>query len=82
MPSQASARMLVRLRWSRPGAADGVDYIGQSSICGPDGEVLVMAGQGEELLFANTNPAHHAAIRRAETLLAGRRPELYAPLTK
>ncbi|HVE21587.1 MAG TPA: carbon-nitrogen hydrolase family protein [Acidocella sp.] len=82
IPARAYENQVYVAYANRTGAEHGLDYIGQSSICGPDGAVLAMAGQGEELLFASTDAAHHAAIRRADTLLADRRPDLYAPLAK
>ena len=80
IPARAYENQVYIAYANHSGVENGLTYIGQSSICGPDGAVLAMAGDGEELLFATTDPAHHAAIRRADKLLADRRPELYAPL--
>ena len=81
IPARAYENQVYLAYANHSGMENELAYIGQSSICGPDGAVLAMAGDGEELLFASTDPAHHAAIRRADPLLADRRPELYAPLT-
>ena len=71
------SELLSRRNWTRD---DGLDYIGLSSICGPDGRILAAAGKEEEILYATVDPAHHAAVRKADPLIADRRPELYAPL--
>src|ERR1700723_2924246 len=80
IPARAYENQVYLAYANRCGTENGLNYIGQSSICGPDGAVLAMAGHGEKLLFASTDPARHAATRRADALLADRRPELYAPL--
>jgi 5-aminopentanamidase len=80
IPARAYENQVYLAYANHAGAENGLNYVGLSSICGPDGVVLAMAGHGEELLTASTDPAHHAAIRRADTRLADRRPELYAPL--
>jgi predicted amidohydrolase len=80
IPARAYENQVYLAYANRCGTENGLNYIGQSSICGPDGAVLAMAGHSEELLFASTDPARHAAIRRADALLTDRRPELYAPL--
>jgi predicted amidohydrolase len=81
IPTRAFENQVYIAYANHSGTENGLTYIGQSSVCGPNGAVLTQAGHGEELLlFANTDPAHHAAVRRADPLLTDRRPELYAPL--
>ncbi|HEY1857020.1 carbon-nitrogen hydrolase family protein [Acidocella sp.] len=80
IPARAFENQVYLAHANHSGTENGLTYIGQSSICGPNGAVLALARHGEELLFASTDPSHHAAIRRADPLLTDRRPELYAPL--
>jgi predicted amidohydrolase len=80
IPARAYENQVYLAYANHSGTADGLNYIGLSSICGPDGAILAAAGKGEELLYAETDAAHHAAIRQADPLLADRRPELYGPL--
>lgn len=80
IPARAYENQVYVAYANHSGADDGLSYIGLSSICGPDGAVLAAAGRGEEILYATVDPAHHAAVRKADPLLADRRPELYAPL--
>ena len=80
IPSRAYENQVYLAYANHSGAENGLGYIGLSSICGPDGTVLAMAGKNEELLFADTDPAHHAAVRKADPFFKDRRPELYGPL--
>ena len=80
IPARAYENQVYLAYANHSGNNDGLQYIGLSSICGPDGAVLAMAGSGEEMLYATTDTANHAMVRKADPLLADRRPELYAPL--
>jgi predicted amidohydrolase len=80
IPARAYENQVYLAYANHSGTDDGLDYIGLSSICGPDGEILASAGKTEDMLYATVDPAHHAAVRKADPLLADRRPELYAPL--
>lgn len=80
IPARAYENQVYVAYANHSGQDDGLSYIGLSSICGPDGKVLALAGTGEEMLLAEVVPAHHAAVRRADPLLADRRPALYGPL--
>jgi len=82
IPARAYENQLYVAYANHTGGADGLDYIGLSSICGPDGAVLAAAGQDEEMIFAAADAAHLAKVRKADSLIADRRPELYAPLSK
>ena len=65
---------------NRCGTEGRFTYTGLSCVAAPDGTVPARAGAGEELIFAELDPA---AIGRARTLtayLADRRPELYGRL--
>ncbi|MDD2796005.1 carbon-nitrogen hydrolase family protein [Acidocella sp.] len=82
IPARAYENQVYIAYANHSGQDDGLSYIGLSSICGPDGKVLALAGTGEEMLLAEVAPEHHAAVRRADPLLADRRPALYGPLVK
>lgn len=82
IPARAYENQVYIAYANHSGTGDGLDYIGLSSICGPDGKVLAAAGKGEEIIYATVDPTHHAAVRKADPLIADRRPELYAPLAK
>jgi predicted amidohydrolase len=82
IPARAYENQIYVAYANHSGSDDGLNYIGLSSICGPNGAVLAAAGKGEEMLYATAEKPHHAAIRQADPLITDRRPELYAPLTK
>lgn len=81
IPTRAYENQVYIAYANHSGAENGLGYIGLSSICGPDGAVLALAGTGEEMLFADTDPAHHEAVRQADPFFKDRRPELYRPLS-
>ena len=80
IPARAYENQLYVAYANHSGNDDGFDYIGLSSICGPDGAVLAAAGKGEEIIYAVCDAAHQSAVRQTDPLLADRRPELYSPL--
>jgi len=80
IPTRAYENQLYVAYANHSGADDGLNYIGLSSICGPDGAVLAIAGKGEEIIYATINPTHHKTVRKTDPLLTDRRPELYAPI--
>jgi predicted amidohydrolase len=82
IPTRAYENQLYVAYANHSGRDDGLDYVGLSSICGPDGAILAAAGAGEELIYAVTDQSHHAKVRKTDPLLNDRRPELYAPLTR
>jgi predicted amidohydrolase len=82
IPARAYENQIYVAYANHSGSDDGLNYIGLSSICGPNGAILAAAGKGEEMLYAVCEKPHHAAIRKADPLITDRRPELYAPLTK
>jgi predicted amidohydrolase len=82
IPARAYENQVYLAYANHSGSDDGLDYIGLSSICGPNGAVLAAAGRGEELIFATFDPTLQAAVRKADPLIADRRPELYGPLSK
>lgn len=61
------------------GAEADLQYCGLSSLCGPDGEVVIAAGSEERLLLADLDHSHLARLRASTPYLLDRRPELYRP---
>ncbi len=82
IPTRAYENQVYLAYANHSGAENGLGYIGLSSICGPDGTVLAMAGTDETMLFADTDPAHQQAVRQADPFFTDRRPELYGPLAE
>jgi len=80
LPARAYENQVYTAYANHSGEDDGLSYIGLSSICGPDGKVLAMAGQGEEMLFAELSAPHQAEVRAADPFFADRRPLLYGRL--
>jgi predicted amidohydrolase len=81
IPTRAYENQLYVAYANHSGSDDGLNYVGLSSICGPDGAILKAAGKGEELIYATVDAAHHAKVRAIDPLLHDRRPELYKPIT-
>jgi predicted amidohydrolase len=81
IPTRAYENQLYVAYANHSGSDDGLNYVGLSSICGPDGAVLAAAGTGEELIYATADKSHHAKIRQVDPLIHDRRPELYAPIS-
>jgi predicted amidohydrolase len=80
IPARAYENQLYVAYANHSGSDDGLDYIGLSSICGPDGAVLAAAGKGEEIIYATASAGHQSKVRKTDTLITDRRPELYGPL--
>jgi len=80
LPARAYENQVYTAYANHSGQEGELSYIGLSSLCGPDGAILALAGRGEEMLYATIEPAHQAAVRKADPLLADRRPALYGPL--
>jgi predicted amidohydrolase len=81
IPARAYENQVYLAYANHSGTDDGLDYIGLSSICGPDGAVLAAAGKGADIIYASFDPAHHKTVRAADPLLADRRPALYGKLS-
>lgn len=89
-PFQFVAESLVPVRaWesqmyvayvNRVGREGEFDFVGLSTLAGPDGVARARAGHGEELVFADADPALLAASRAANPYLTDRRPGLYGSL--
>jgi len=81
IPTRAYENQLYVAYANHSGAEDGLNYVGLSSICGPDGAVLAAAGLGEEMIYATVDKTHHGSVRQVDPLISDRRPELYAPIS-
>jgi predicted amidohydrolase len=65
---------------NRVGREGEFEFVGLSTLAGPDGIARVRAGRGEELLLADVDPVRLAASREANPYLRDRRPGLYGSL--
>jgi predicted amidohydrolase len=61
---------------------NGLEYIGLSCVCGPDGADLARAGRDEELIFAELDAGLIEQWRRVNTYFADRNPALYRSLSE
>ncbi len=80
LPARAYENQVYTAYANHSGDDDGLSYVGLSSICGPDGTVLAMAGLGEDMLFAEFSLDHQKAVRAADPFFTDRRPALYGPI--
>jgi len=65
---------------NRTGREGNLEYVGHSSIAGPDGSELARAGLGEELIMATLDPELRADWKRLNGFLLDRQPHLYGAL--
>lgn len=80
IPARAYENQVYLAYANHCGSEEGLDYIGHSSICGPDGAVLAKAGKAPARLAVRIDPAHLDEVRRRDPLMADRRPALYRPI--
>jgi len=80
VPARAFENQVFVAYVNRCGREGAFDYCGSSCVVGPDGRDLARAGEGEELIMADLDPAALAASRRLNTYLQDRRTDLYAGL--
>jgi predicted amidohydrolase len=80
LPARAYENQVYTAYANHSGNDDGLSYVGLSSICGPDGTVLAMAGLAEDMLFAACSKDHQKAVRAADPFFTDRRPALYGPI--
>ncbi len=78
VPARAFENEVFVAYANRCGGEGELDYIGLSCVGDPTGGNLVLAGDGEELIFADLDPARLKQARALSTHLADRRPEVYA----
>ncbi|MEU3507135.1 carbon-nitrogen hydrolase family protein [Streptomyces longwoodensis] len=65
---------------NRVGPEGGFEFVGLSTLAGPDGVARARAGRTEQLVFADADPVFLAASREANPYLQDRRPGLYGSL--
>ncbi|MGA5149054.1 carbon-nitrogen hydrolase family protein [Streptomyces griseoincarnatus] len=65
---------------NRVGPEGEFEFVGLSTLAGPDGVARARAGRAEELLLADVDPVLLAASREANPYLRDRRPPLYGSL--
>jgi predicted amidohydrolase len=80
LPARAYENQVYTAYANHSGDEDGLPYVGLSSICGPDGTVLAMAGLEAEMLYATFSQEHQKAVRAADPFFTDRRPALYGKL--
>lgn len=90
IPTRAMENGIYYAAANRVGQERGVEFIGRSSICGPNGKVLAAANHtDEEILYAEIDPetARNKRVDRipgehAIDRMADRRPEMYELLIR
>ncbi|MER7571872.1 carbon-nitrogen hydrolase family protein [Streptomyces sp. NPDC126514] len=80
IPVRAFENQMYVAYVNRAGREGEFEFVGLSALAGPDGVARARAGRGEELVFADTDPAFLAAAREANPYLQDRRPGLYGSL--
>ena len=61
----------------RCGSEGDLDYVGFSTVAGPDGRIIAQAGESESLLIADIDLSEIERVRSLFSYLDDRRPELY-----
>ncbi|MFF1453510.1 carbon-nitrogen hydrolase family protein [Streptomyces sp. NPDC058274] len=80
VPVRAFENQMYVAYVNRTGPEGEFEFVGLSTLAGPDGVARARAGRGEELVFADADPAFLAASREANPYLKDRRPGLYGSL--
>ncbi|MFI7299082.1 carbon-nitrogen hydrolase family protein [Streptomyces sp. NPDC050121] len=80
IPVRAFENQMYVAYVNRVGREGEFEFVGLSTLAGPDGVARARAGRGEELLFAEADPVALAASREANPYLKDRRPGLYGSL--
>ncbi|MEU6117683.1 carbon-nitrogen hydrolase family protein [Streptomyces sp. NPDC047117] len=80
IPVRAFESQLYIAYVNRTGPEGEFEFVGLSTLAGPDGVVRARAGRGEETVLGDVDPGFLAASREANTYLKDRRPELYGSL--
>ncbi|WP_281156468.1 carbon-nitrogen hydrolase family protein [Streptomyces sp. HYC2] len=80
VPVRAFENQMYVAYVNRVGAEGEFEFVGLSTLAGPDGVARTRAGRSEELVLADADPAALAASREANPYLEGRRPTLYGSL--
>ncbi|MFD6419930.1 carbon-nitrogen hydrolase family protein [Streptomyces sp. NPDC060194] len=82
VPVRAFENQMYVAYVNRVGREGEFDFVGLSTLAGPDGVAAARAGDGEELLLADADPELLAASRKANPYLSDRRAGLYGALTR
>ncbi|MCO4694727.1 carbon-nitrogen family hydrolase [Streptomyces sp. RO-S4] len=80
VPVRAFENQMYIAYVNRVGPEGGFEFVGLSTLAGPDGIARARAGRGEELLLADVDPLFLAASREDNPYLLDRRPGLYGSL--
>ncbi|WP_133916340.1 carbon-nitrogen hydrolase family protein [Streptomyces sp. NBC_00582] len=80
IPVRAFENQMYVAYVNRVGQEGEFEFVGLSTLAGPDGVARARAGRGEQLVFADADPAFLAASREANPYLRDRRPGLYGSL--
>ncbi|MET9871356.1 nitrilase-related carbon-nitrogen hydrolase, partial [Streptomyces sp. NPDC006386] len=80
IPVRAFENQLYVAYVNRVGAEGEFEFVGLSTLAGPDGVARTRAGRGEDLVLADVDPAFLAASRENNPYLRDRRPGLYGSL--
>ncbi|WP_077194654.1 carbon-nitrogen hydrolase family protein [Streptomyces lydicus] len=80
VPVRAFENQMYVAYVNRTGPEGEFEFVGLSTLAGPDGVARARAGRGEELVSADVDPAFLAASRENNPYLRDRRPGLYVSL--
>ncbi|MER5380306.1 carbon-nitrogen hydrolase family protein [Streptomyces sp. NBC_00647] len=80
VPVRAFENQMYIAYVNRTGPEGEFEFVGLSTLAGPDGVARTRAGRGEELVLADADPVRLAASREANPYLKDRRPGLYGSL--
>ncbi|WP_031041153.1 carbon-nitrogen hydrolase family protein [Streptomyces sp. NRRL F-5650] len=80
VPVRAFENQMYVAYVNRVGHEGEFEFVGLSTLAGPDGIARARAGRTEELVLADADPAFLAASREANPYLEDRRPGLYGSL--
>ncbi|MEU7405782.1 carbon-nitrogen hydrolase family protein, partial [Streptomyces sp. NPDC044948] len=80
VPVRAFENQLYVAYVNRVGPEGEFEFVGLSTLAGPDGIARARAGRAEELILADADPVFLAASREANPYLTDRRPGLYGAL--
>ncbi|WP_225836674.1 carbon-nitrogen hydrolase family protein [Streptomyces sp. NK08204] len=80
VPVRAFENQMYVAYVNRVGQEGEFEFVGLSTLAGPDGIARTRAGRAEQLVFADADPAFLAASREGNPYLKDRRPGLYGSL--
>lgn len=80
VPARACENQVFVAYANRCGVEGSLTYVGQSTVAGPDGAVVVQAGREAALLLVELDKERIAEVRNSYTYIKDRRPETYGGL--